>query len=204
MEILVDSQPYQSRQEAGQTLQQLADEVCGNPEARGGRLVVGLTCDGSPVQPEQLEDFLARPVSSFESIELQTVAVRTQVAATLDQALEIFSQTSGIRQKIADDLDQGRHESAMAGLQSLLEIFKQVQQTTFLSAHLLAIPLESIKIEGKDLTTVLSAIKDCLNNLKAGMESQDFVLVSDMLRYEFDKPIESWRSIVAYLRDQVE
>jgi hypothetical protein len=126
--------------------------------------------------------------------------VRKQVAATLDQALDIFEQSGRIREQVAHDLNQGRHDSAMAGLQGLLEIFKQVQQTTLLSAHLLGIALDSINIEGKDLTAVLSTIKDCLNDLKAGMENQDFVLVSDILRYEFDKPIDAWRSILLHLR----
>ncbi len=204
VEILVDSRPYQTRDQSDQTLQELADEVCGKSGSGGGRLVVRLACDGAPVLPHQLEDVLGKPVRSFRSIELQTVSVRNQVAATLDQALEIFEQTGRIREQIADDLDQGRHESAMAGLQSLLEIFKQVQQTTFLSSQLLGISLESINIEGKDLTSMLAAIKGSLNDLKAGMENQDFVLVSDMLRYEFDEPINCWRSIISHLRSRID
>jgi hypothetical protein len=201
MQIMVDNQPYQVREADTQSIQQLADEVCGSMPGEGGRLVVGLACDGEPVQPDQLEHLLCRPIGSFASIEMQTVSVREQVNLTLDQAIEILEGADQLREQAADDLNQGRHESAMSGLQRLLEIFKQVQQTTVLASHLLGTPLESINIEGQDLAGVLTGIKERLNDLKTGMENQDFVAVSDILRYEFTGPIEAWRAILAHLRE---
>lgn len=200
MQILVDSQPYPAGETAGQTLQQLADEVCAAGAEGEGRLIVGMACDGAPVEPGRLDEFLPQPVSNFETIELQTVSVRDQVVATVDQALEVLGESDQIREQVADELNQGHQEAAMVGLQKLLEIFKQVQQTTFLSSQLLGVSLESIQVDGADMMSILTAVKDRLNDLKAGMENQDFVAVADTLRYEFAEPLEAWTGILQSLR----
>jgi len=132
---------------------------------------------------------------------MQTVSVRDQVNLTIDQAVEVLDGADKLREQVADDLNQGRQESAMVGLQRLLEIFKQVQQTTILASQVLGTQLESIRIDGQGLADVLTGIKDGLNELKTGMENQDFVAVSDILRYEFTGPIEAWRAILARLRE---
>lgn len=205
MQILVDGRPYRVPAETGsQTLQQLAETVCSPSTDERGRLVVGLACDGSAVQPDRLEELLARQVSSFESVELQTVALSEQVSVTLGQAIEVLGGADELREQVADDLTQGLQEAAMEGLGRLLETFKQVQQTTFLTSQLLSIPLETVRVGEQDLAAVLAGIKDRLNELKEGMESQDFVLVADILRYQFSEPLDSWMGILHALRDAAE
>jgi hypothetical protein len=199
VQITVDDREYQGRGQAGQTVRELAEELCGDQHSRDARLVIRLSCDGHPVQPARLEEVLQSTVESFATLEFQTVSVREQVSCTLGQAIEVFQQTDSLRNEIADLLNQGRNEAAMASLQKLLDIFKQVQQTTLLSSQLLGVELDSVRIDGKGLAEVLAVIKERLTDLRNGMEAQDLVMVADLLRYEFSQPLEIWQAILTEL-----
>lgn len=201
MQVIVDEQTYAGVMSANQTIQQLADDVCTASAGQEQRLVVGLACDGLPVAPEQFDRVLRTPVEDFELVEMQTVSVREQIQETLAQALDTLSRTHPLREAAADLLSQGRHEAAMGEIQKILEILKQVQQTTLLTSHLLKIDLQELKPGGRNFLDTLTLIKDELGQLKAGMETSDFVMVSDILRYEFVEPLDAWASILRSLQD---
>ncbi len=198
VQILVDDLPYRSTGPANQTIQALVKEVCSSPQATG-RLVVALSCDGDLVPAERLGAVLESSVEGYAQLELQTVPICEQVMATLAQAIAVLRQAHELRIEAADRLNEGRQEAAMAAIQKVLEVFKQVQQTTIFSAQLLEIDLESLSAEGRTFIETLSLVKDQLNQLKAGMENQDFVLVSDALRYDLGDVVDAWLAILECL-----
>lgn len=204
MQIIVDDQPYASRGPDTQTVQALANEVCAVTDSAQQRLVVSLTCDDQPVVGDNVQVVLDSRVRDHQKIELQTVSVAEQVFETLTQAIGVFAQCDAAREQAADALNAGRHAAAMENLQKLLEILRQIQQTTVMSSQLIGVSLEELRIEGQGIEQILGVIKDHLNALKDGMESQDFVLVSDILRYEFHEPLARWSGILNYLRTQAQ
>lgn len=199
MQILVDDIPYHACGPRSQTVQDLANEICGQESGADGRLVIALSADGRNVSADQLTDVLARPMCDFQTIAMQTVTVREQIEATLQQGLEVLTDAHETRVEAADALNQGQHQTALAGIQRLLEVFRQVQQTALLAAQLLGIDLEQLRLPGASITEVLQGMKDQLGELKSGMESQDFVLVSDLLRYQLGESLDAWRSILECL-----
>ncbi|MBI4579760.1 MAG: hypothetical protein HY718_08665 [Planctomycetes bacterium] len=201
MSITVDDQPYQAHGPADQTVQQLADEVCSQSAGDDRRLVVALTCDGEAVDADRLGEVLRSPVNRFETVEMRTASLREQVTAALDQAIEVWQRSHQFRQEAADSLDAGRHEEAMSSLQKLLDVLKQVQQTTIVSSQLLGVDLETLTAQGRSLTDILGLVRDRLTELKDGMGSHDFVRVSDLLRYDLAEPLDGWSAILRQLRD---
>lgn len=199
MQLIVDEQAYTGPLSASQTIQELADDVCG--KGQNGRLVIGLACNGQAVTADQLETVLGSQINAFQCVEIQTVSVREQIRTTLAQAADTLNQAHAVRETAADLLDQGRHEPAMAELRQILEILKQVQQTALLTSQLLEIDLETLNPGGRNFLEVLSLVKNQLGQLKGGMEAHDFVSVSDILRYEFAEPLDAWASILGTLQD---
>lgn len=204
MRIFVDDQPYASPGKAGQTVAELANEVCQKDAEPGSRLVVGIRCNGEQVANDQLDQVLASPAEQFDSIELLTQPIASLVKATLSQAIELFEQSADNRRKAADLMTEGRQTEAMGRLQSFLEVWRQVQDSVLMCGQAMQIDLESLKVNNLNLISILEMIKDQLNNLKAAMESGDYVVVGDILRYELEEPSEYWLKFLSLLCEQAD
>ena len=204
MQIFVDDQPYISPGKTGQTVAELANEVCQNDTEPSHRLVVGIRCNGEQVGNDRLESILASPADEYDSIELLTQPVASLVKATLSQAIEIFEQSSENRRKAADLMAEGRQAEAMSHLQNFLEVWRQVQDSMLMCAQALRVNLEALKVNDLSLTDILEMIKNQLNDLKAAMETGDYVVVGDILRYEFEEPSGYWLKFLGLLWEQAD
>jgi len=206
VDILVDEQTYEPTGGPAMTVGELADEVVrssqDSPDAP--RIVVGVFCDEEPVPQDNLDHVLTQPVSDFEKLELQTQSLRSLVKATLTQAITLFEEAAQLRIRVADLLAESNAESAMEYLQRFFNIWKQVQQSTLVCAQALGVDLETMQVNGRGLVKIFEPIRDLLNELKDAMVNHDFVLVGDILRYEFEEPFDDWRALLGALREQAE
>jgi len=206
MEVLVDDRPYQATGSPDQTLRELANEVCTvrEGEGQGQRFVVSLRCDGNEVEKEGIDAVLALPMSQFQRLELHTQPIAPLVASTLAKAIDLLGEAADSRLQTADLLEEGQHNEAMQRFQKLIEAWQQVQQAMVVCGQTLGINLDTLQVNDVVLNDLMESIKTQLNELKAGLENRDFVLVADILRYELDEPLTHWRTILDYLVAQVD
>jgi len=204
VEIILNDEVYQNQGSSDQTVQQLADEVCGPLTGVDANIVISLACDGQPVEADRLQEVLDSPLEKFDRIEMRTVRVREQVAAALLQSIDVLHDSSQMRESVADCLNQGRHEQAMDEMRKLLEAIRQVQQTTLISCQLLGIEPATVRADDVEFNSILNDVRNSLTELKDSMENQDFVLVSDLLRYELAGPLEGWLAILNQLHSQAD
>jgi hypothetical protein len=204
MEIWVDDQPYAMTGDAGQTVGDLANEVCATEQGSGPRLVVALRCDGQPVAADSLSTVLQTPAGRFQQLELLTQPVAALVRSTLDQAISVIEESAATRERAADLLSEGQQEPAMRELQKFLGVWTQMQQALLISARAMKIDLDSLAVGDVTLTRVLDTIKHQFNELRGAMEQSDFVVVADILRYELTAPLQQFTGILKHLRDQCE
>ncbi|MCL2330036.1 MAG: hypothetical protein FWC56_01900 [Phycisphaerae bacterium] len=197
--IFLNDKIYDGPTTSQQTVQQLANEICGSPMDEDAQMIVSILCDGQLIEPNQFDQVLASPIEQFGRLELHAVTIREQVAAALQQAITVLENGHSICENVADALSQGRHDDAMAEMKKLLELFRQAQQTTLLSCQLLGTQPSDLQSGSHNFEELLEKIRQNLTDLKAGMESQDFVLVADLLRYEFAEPLEHWTSFLEQL-----
>lgn len=201
MEILVDDQPYQATGDSDQTVAELADEVSQASGPTPSRMVVGLRCDGQPVDDTQLEEILHAPARRFTRLEFETQSTTGLVRVTLDQTIGMFESSGPALQRAADLLDEGKQEEAMQAMQGFCELWRQGQQAVLLAAQALEVDLDHLMIDGRDTAAILEPIKTQLNALKDAMETGDLVLVGDVLRYELEEPLAGWIALMQRLRD---
>ncbi len=203
MEILVDDRPFQSQGDAGQSIQELANEVCDTLDEGGSRMVVALRCDSSDVPSDALDVVLGLPASQFERIELQTQPIQALLRQTLAQARQIFEEATEPRHHIADLLEEGKHSEAMEPLQTMFASWKQIQDTVIVTARTLNADMDHLEVGGVRLLDMVETMRDMLNELVSGIRNQDFVLVGDVLRYELDEPLQHWFGVLDELADRV-
>jgi hypothetical protein len=203
MEILVDDQTYELSGSPEQTVQDLADEVCHDESGQSKRIVISIACDGQALNQDQLSGVLDKPLNTFDRIELRTQDPRALAAATIKQTIELFENSMNMRHEIADRLDEGRLDAAMPLLQQLINVWKQVQQSMQVCATATNIDFATLKVGDEAMEDVLDVVKTHLNELKDAMENRDLVLVGDILRYEFQAPLENWLSILKQLEKDI-
>ena len=167
-------------------------------------MVVSVRCDGEPVSQENLDQILAQPLSDFAKLELQTQSLRALVTATLAQAIALFEEAGQARIRTADLLAESKAETAMQHLQKFFDVWKQVQQSTLVCAQALGVNLDVLRVNGHGLVEIFEPLKTKLNELKEAIANHDFVVVGDILRYEFEEPFENWRALLNELHELAE
>jgi hypothetical protein len=202
--LLIDDEPYGQSCPSEMTVRELARAVCADPSPQGRRLVVAVYRDGQPVPSDDLNAVLDAAVADFPDLALQTQPVAALVRSTLDQALAMLEDASGIRTAAADYLDQGRQPEAMQQIQKLLEIWRQVQQSLTFSAEALAIDLDSLEADGDRFPDLVNTMKANLEDLREAMRNQDPVLIADLLRYELEGVFMKWGRLLNGLRQSAE
>lgn len=202
MQILVDDQPYIMTGPANQTVGELANEVSLSTGGSEARFVVSLRCDGQAVGQQELASVLQTPASSYDRLDLQTQPVKALVCGALEQAVAVLDDSTHAREKAADFLSTGQQEAAMRELQRFMEAWKQIHQTLVMSAQVLNVNLDSIRVGDTALTDVLEALKTQFTNLREAMVQGDFVVVGDTLRYELTEPLSQLALCVRGLADQ--
>jgi len=182
-----------------QSLGQLANEICLASRQGEARYVVSIRCDGQPVGQPELAAALQSQTDQYERVELQTQPVAALVSGTIDQAVLVLEDSTTAREKAADLLAAGQQEAAMQELQKFLEAWKQIHQTLMVVAQVLNIDLDKVSEGGTSLSTVLEELKAQFTEMKGAMVQGDFVVVSDLLRYELSHPVEQLTDLLRHL-----
>lgn len=201
MEILLDDRPYQATVGEEQTVGELARQVCDAGQRAEQRFVVELRCDGQQVSDAGLDDVLVKPVGNYSRIELQTQSVLAMVRQTLSGTIDMLEEADDLRQRIADRLDEGQNDQAMDGMQRFFSLWKSVQDSMLLCAEAMGTNLDTIRVNDQGLMDILTSFKEQLNEIKSAMESGDYVMVADVLRYEIEQPLARWRMFMTRLHE---
>lgn len=199
MQVLVDDRPYTMTGPPSQSLGELANEICLASRQDEARYVVSIRCDGQPVGQQELAAALQSQTDQYERVELHTQPVAALVSGTIDQAVLVLEDSTTAREKAADLLAAGQQEPAMQELQKFLEAWKQIHQTLMVVAQVLNIDLDKVSEGGTSLSTVLEALKAQFTEMKGAMVQGDFVVVSDLLRYELSEPVEQLVCLLRHL-----
>jgi len=200
MQVFVDQQAYQPQGGPDQTLGQLAAEV-GLATPGKPRMVVSLCCDGQPISQDDLGPIMDRPARDFERLELHTQPLVAMVRNIMAETIDLFDQADQARHKAADLLVEGHTQDAMHQLQTFFGVWRHVQDAMIVCVQALGSDLDSLEIDGRPLPQVFEPLRKLLADLKDAMLRQDYVVVGDVLRYEFDEPLKGWRALLNHLHE---
>lgn len=169
-----------------------------------GRLVVGLRCDGNEVPADEMAETLKRQASSFERLDVVTSTKYDLVAEAMDQAAISLTQTEESCQRIADGLSEGKTSESMQALGDCLSVWKQIHEAIGKSIAMLEIDPQTTLIAGEPLVNVVNKPMVVLLRVKEALQSQDHVLLSDTLKYEFSEVAQHWQDVIASIQGQAQ
>jgi len=168
-----------------------------------GRMLIGLRCDESDVPPDQLDALLVEPVARFTRLELTSDRPSRVVEDILLHARTCLSQSYELVQSASEKFSAGDGVEAMTALIACIQSWGQVHEAIVKGGQLMRIDFEKLQIGDRSVQAWLAGLVDRLRGIKDAVESNDLVLLADMLKYELDESLQEWEGFVDGLIEYV-
>jgi hypothetical protein len=157
------------------------------------RIVTDVLVDDEPfseLYPHQAEDIAAQ---TFARLELRTVALE-------EMAVDVVAELPKVVTIMAEG---GRKVAALLRQSELAEALEVLQDTIGVSRELLAtVQLLRGRFAGHDngdTETLSLALGDLLHEINEVMSNEDWMLMADLLEYEYIPACEGWRGVISGL-----
>lgn len=141
----------------------------------------------SELYPHQAEDIDAE---SIERIELRTVSMEEMAADVVVELPKVVQIMAGGSRQVAHLLRQAELAEALEVLQDMILVSRDFLNTI----HVLRSNFSSEK--SPELDALGDTLGDMLGEVGDAMANEDWILVADLLEYEYLPACEGWRGII--------
>jgi hypothetical protein len=148
----------------------------------------------SEIYPHQAEDVGAEEI---EKVEIKTVPISEMAVNITRELYKVINLMGKGGREIASLFRQADDMEALDMYQDLLEVTRDflgmvgVLRTEF---RLQDIP---------EFQSSLDKLSELFSEMMEVQENEDWILLSDLIEYEFLPLVEEWKKIVAYLQDEI-
>ena len=179
-----------------QNLEEILTSIM-NAGALDGRVVTDVLVNNEPfseIYPHQAEDIEAAEIESVEVKSVPRVEMAFAITNELDKVVRLMDK--GAR-RVAELFRQADDAEALEVYQDLLEVTRD-----FL--HMIGILREDTRPqEDEAFNKASEEISSLFTEMTEVLENEDWILLADLLEYEFIPAITRWKTVVAVLRDNL-
>lgn len=180
-------------------LKHVQDHLCADDQ-----LVVGVHCNGQDVPAQEMAATLKKPANSFSSLTILTGTRGSLVSSAMNEAATCLTSTEDACRQTATLLTEGKTAEAAQTLGECLRIWQQVHEAIGKSIEMLQLDPVQVHVDDSPLSELIGKPKGVLLQMKTALQSQDFVLLADILEYEITEVTQNWSSIVKALRERAQ
>ena len=197
MSVTVDHETLEIEDLGFRTVGQVLTHV-----QRPNRLVINLLIDGEEPDLDMIGTVKRSPLAGH-TIFIETAEPRQIALDALDEVEQQLSEADRLKSDAVELLQIGSVEKAMQKLSGCFSTWQNAQQSVVKTAQLLRINLDSMRVDGSTLSEMVDEFATQLRQIKATLESRDFVALSDILTYETTQTNERWRQALDALRQRI-
>jgi hypothetical protein len=193
----------------GTALMAVQDQGIGENE-----VIASIWVDGEALTAERLAAWKDRPIGEFAETRVESQTRKLLAADGLRLLAAGLAESVAHRERISDDLGQGRTGEALRQLTDYLQLWNATQQSLASVARLLDVELESLEIFPDKTASSSPSIQQVgeyinrlagqLRQLKSAIEAGDYILLGDILSYEFSQLTDEWQMLLEQLADKFE
>lgn len=199
MEVFIDNKQiehdFADDTSVEDAVRHVQDEVCSSD-----RMVIQLRCDGCDVESNAMTELMGKPISNIDRLDILTGTKGELVRDAMTEAAQSLENTSQECERVAAMLNEGKTDPAIKVLGECLSVWQQIHEAVAKSIEMLSLDLDTVMIQDESLATVVGKPKHVLIQVKEALEKRDYVLLADVLQYEFHDVTERWQSVVAELQ----
>ncbi|GAB7079439.1 hypothetical protein [Megalodesulfovibrio paquesii] len=161
------------------------------------RIITDVRVDGeafSEIYPHQAEDI---ETSDIKSVEIVSVSVQQMAADITHELYTVIRLMNGGSKNVADLFRRADDAAALEMLQDLLDVTRDfLGMIGVLRNEFSMAPHPDFEQLSSEFSSLFSEMGDV-------MENEDWILLADLLEYEFNPATEKWKQIIATLREEI-
>lgn len=194
--ILIDGKQYDISEQNFQNLEQVFERVVEEGHL-DDRIVTDVKVNNEPfteIYPHQSEDI---EMSDIESIEITTMATNEMAVEITLELYKVVNIMAEGGKRVAELFRQADDAEALDTYQDLLDVIRNflrmigvLRDEYSLKDHK---EYESNAVELNELFTEMSTV----------LENEDWILLADLLEYEFLPAVEKWKRVIKQIRDDI-
>jgi len=194
--IIVDGRETGIAIQSFENLEQLLVKVVEDKHFEG-RIVTDVLVNNEPfseIYPHQAEDVEAADIESVEIVTVPTSEMAVNITRELYKVVTLMDH--GAR-RVADLFRKADDNEALEVYQDLLDVTRD-----FLGIIGVLRGEFSLK-HGKSFNEAADELSSLFSEMLEVIENEDWILLADLLEYEFIPAVERWKKVVAQLREDI-
>ena len=191
--IIIDGRPMDMNMAAFSNLEEILVQVI-KDDYLEKRVVTDVLLNKEPfneIYPHQAEDI---EVSEIETLEIQTVPLNEMAGSVTEELYKVIHIMGEGSREIARLFRQADDAEALEMLQDLLEVTREFLGMVGLLRYEYVTP-GSDSIEDR-----IETISSLLGEMIEVLENEDWILLADLLEYEFLPTVKDWEGVIGMLR----
>ena len=161
------------------------------------RIVTDVLLNNEPfseIYPHQAEDIERNEI---KHVEIRTVSIDEMAISITDELFKVTRMLSDGSRKIATLFRQGDDLEALEIFQDLLDVTRDFMSTVGV------LRTEYVEVRDLQFDKLIEDIAALLGEMSEVLANEDWVLLSDLLEYEFLPVCQSWNAILQTLRQEI-
>ena len=194
--IIIDGRPMDMNMAAFSNLEEILVQVI-QDDYLEKRVVTDVLLNKEPfneIYPHQAEDI---EVSEIETLEIQTVPLNEMAGSVTEELYKVIHIMGEGSREIARLFRQADDAEALEMLQDLLEVTREFLGMVGLLRYEYVTP-GTDSIDGR-----IETISSLLGEMIEVLENEDWILLADLLEYEFLPTVKDWEGVIGNLRNVI-
>lgn len=194
--ITIDGKQYDIGSQNLENLEQVFTKVVEEGHL-DDRVVTDVKVNEEPfteIYPHQAEDIELSEVESVEIVTMATGDMAVEITLELYKVVNIMAEGS---KRIAELFRQADDAEALETYQDLIEVMRN-----FLNMIGILRDEYSLK-DHVDYLDSAEELNTMFTEMSAVLENEDWILLADLLEYEFLPAVEKWKKVIKQLRDDI-
>lgn len=127
----------------------------------------------------------------------------SQVINTLDGAIDYLDKISLLKNSISNHLNQDDYNEAWNNFKDMTEGLDTLNQLLMSIKKLYSIDFKE-NCNGKAINKRITEFNLFLDKIINGMENKDFIEIADLIEFEFEEYIESYKNVFICIKDFID
>lgn len=194
--IIIDGTNTELRIENFANLEEILVQASGDSRLEN-RIVTDVLLNDenfSELYPHQAEDIAADEISSVEIRSVPLGEMALNIARELYKVTGIMSEGS---RQVAQLFRQADNDEALELFQDLLDVTRDFMSMVGVLRSEFALT------DDKDFATNVEQISALLGEMNEVLESEDWILLADLLEYELIPVCDNWKQVIQSLRENI-
>jgi hypothetical protein len=202
MDVKLDSNTTVSLEGTPANLLSLVDSLSEHLKKQH-RVIRSLSIDGVDIQPQEMQSIGERPVDESADVVVTSEEASAFAARLLDELEDVLPELPAACHALAAVFQGNEPTEGYEPFRQLTEIWSVVKARQLEAADALDFSLEEVRVEGMSMQRMHEELNNILEEAGYALQTNDCVLLGDLLEYELAPRAQQEAEIASALRQRI-